>query len=103
MRIILDNFFQLSAQNAEGVVVWALLAIYAGLLLTSLLDIMTRKREFRFKLAWNLLVVLLPFIGMALYSILSLCTAEYPLLNQLGFNSKSNQQKTKKTHKSRST
>lgn len=100
MRIILDNFFKLSAQNAEGVVVWALLLIYAGLLVTSLLDILTLKHRLRFKLAWSLLVVFLPFLGMAFYSIISLCNAEYPLLNQLGFSSRSSKAITKKTQKS---
>jgi hypothetical protein len=89
MRIILDNFFQLSAQNAGMAVVWVLLTIYMGLVLTCLLDIVTRKRIMAFKLAWILLVVLLPFIGMAGYCIFCLCTAEYSLLSQLVVKSQS--------------
>jgi len=95
MRIILDNFFQLSAQNAGGAVVWAALAIYAGLVLTSLLDILTRKRLLVFKLAWSLLILGLPFIGMAFYCIFCLFTAEYPLISQLGFTSQSGKKATK--------
>lgn len=95
MRIILDNFFQLSAQNAGSAVVWGLLTIYAALVMICLLDIVTRKRNMTFKLAWILLVLLLPFVGMTFYCILCLCTAEYPLLSQLGLRSQSGKKAVK--------
>jgi uncharacterized membrane protein YhaH (DUF805 family) len=98
MRSIINNFLQLQAQNVESSVLLGLGVIYVLLLLTTLSSVVTRPRGFLFKLAWSLLVAMLPFAGMALYACLCIWQADRSFLSQLGMNGQH-----KKNQKNKST
>ncbi|MBE7497038.1 MAG: PLDc N-terminal domain-containing protein [Verrucomicrobiaceae bacterium] len=84
MRSIINNFLQLQAQNVESAVLLGLAGIYVLLLLTTVSSVVSRPRGFFFKLAWSLLIVTLPFAGMALYACLCIWQADRSFLSQLG-------------------
>lgn len=84
MRSIVNNFLQLQAQNVELGVLIGLGAIYLLLVLTTFSSVVTRPRGVFFKLAWSLLIVLIPFAGMAMYAILCIWQADRSFLSQLG-------------------
>lgn len=85
MKTIFDNFLNLRALNVESVVVLSLGGIYTLLIITSLLSILfKRTHNGLFKLGWGLAVLLMPFVGMALYALACLWMADRSLLNQLG-------------------
>lgn len=88
MRTIFDNFLHLRALNVEPVVVWVLAGIYAIVLMTSLLSVLMGSNGWFFKLVWSLLILALPFVGMAAYAFACLLVADRSLLNQLGFLTK---------------
>lgn len=86
MRTIFDNFLHLQALNVEPVVIWVLAGIYAILLMTSLLSVLMGSRGRLFKLGWSLVILALPFVGMAAYAFACLWMADRSLLSQLGFS-----------------
>lgn len=86
MRSVLINFLQLQAQNVEDVILMILAAIYILALLTTLTSVLSRPRGFLFKLAWFVLSVILPFVGMALYACYCISQADRSFFSQLGFS-----------------
>jgi hypothetical protein len=85
MRSIINNFLQLQAQNVEFSILLGLGVVYVLLMLTTLSSVVTRPKRFFFKLAWSLLIVCVPFAGMALYACLCIWQSDHSFLSQLGF------------------
>lgn len=83
MLTSLIKFLTFAPDNVSKVVYWALAVIYTLLLLATLLSIRKKNPEFTHSLAWSLLVILLPVIGIATHCIRCLATADYQFLKQL--------------------
>ncbi len=84
MRVIINRFLTLSAQNVTEEVLWALAVVYLILLLVTLASIWGLHIGAGFKLAWTLLVLGLPVAGIAFYCVRCLLKADYAFLGQYG-------------------
>ena len=84
MRVVINRFLTLSAQNVTEEVLWALGLVYLILVLVTLGSVMFQKSNTAVKMAWALLVIGLPVLGMALYSVWCLLKADYSFLGQFG-------------------
>lgn len=84
MRVVINRFLTLSAQNVSEEVLWALGLVYLILVLVTLGSILCLKVNAAAKVAWAVLVVGLPVVGMALYCLRCLAVADYSFLGQFG-------------------
>lgn len=72
-----------------------LLGIWAVMVFLGLWSIVTAGWKTWAKVAWSLLVVLVPILGLFVYVVACLLTAEWELLKQMGFFSRSKKQVVK--------
>ncbi|MBN8418619.1 MAG: PLDc_N domain-containing protein [Verrucomicrobia bacterium] len=85
MRYALTHFLTFSPETVTEEVYWALAGIYAVLVVVSASSIFSLKSNFGVKLAWFVLIVALPVIGMTIYCVRCLIFADYSLAKQFGF------------------
>lgn len=72
-----------------------LLGIWAVLVLLGLWSVASGAWKGWAKMAWSLLIVLVPILGLFVYVVACLLTAEWELLKQMGFFSRSKKQVVK--------
>ncbi|WP_397381976.1 hypothetical protein [Prosthecobacter sp.] len=92
MRYALIHFLMFSPETVTQEIYWALAGIYAVLLFVSATSIFSLHSNFWVKLAWFVLIVALPVIGMTLYCIRCMIYADYSLAKQFGFGFKNTKQ-----------
>lgn len=85
MRHIISKFILFSPENVSLEVYVALGGIYLLLWSVTILSITSKKSSIANRLAWFMLITLLPVIGIALYSITCLINQDYQFLKQFGF------------------
>lgn len=82
MLTALIKFLTFAPDNVTKEVYWALAAIYLFLFLATLLSIKKTTHTHVPKLAWMLLITILPVIGIAIYCIRCLVLADFHFLKQ---------------------
>ena len=87
MKALITRFFALDAQNVIPYVYVAIGVVWVVMVVTTLFSIAGQELGRGVKVSWTLAVVFVPIVGMAAYCFRCLFTAEYPLLQQLGFSS----------------
>lgn len=80
MRSIIYNLLNLSAQNISVEVIWALGVVYVVVLLVSLASIWSLSISFFRRLAWSLLSIGMPVLGISLYCMRCIAMADYSSL-----------------------
>lgn len=86
MRQVITNFLTGNPENISEPVYWAMGMIYLLLLSVSLASVYSRSRGIVSLLAWGLLVIFLPVMGIALHCLRCLIVADYQFLKQFGLN-----------------
>lgn len=74
---------------------YILLGIWGILVLLGLWSVYSSAWKSWARVAWTLLIVLVPIVGLFLYVVACLLTAEWELLKQMGFFSRSKKQVVK--------
>jgi hypothetical protein len=82
MLTTLIKFFSFAPDNVSQEVHWALAGIYLFLYLASIISIRKISTKPTWKLAWVLLVTVLPVIGIAIYCIRCLAISDFRFLKQ---------------------
>ncbi|HCN29347.1 MAG TPA: hypothetical protein DIT64_11465 [Verrucomicrobiales bacterium] len=83
MRTVIQRFFSFTAENVVPEIYAALGLVYLILLFVTLASV--SKTQTNGKLAWFMIVLLLPMLGMYFYAFWSLIKADYSFLTRLGF------------------
>lgn len=83
MRLVIHRFLSLHAENVAPEIYWALGCVYLILIAVSLESL--RRSQVRFKLAWAMLLLFIPLLGMYLYALRSLFSADFSFLKRFGF------------------
>lgn len=89
MLTSLIKFFTFAPDNVSAEVYWALGVIYLFLIIASILSIKKNVPNLATKLAWTLLVIVVPVIGIAVYCIRCLALADFSFLKQFSPGAKS--------------
>jgi len=82
MLTALIKFFTFAPDNVTKEVYWALAGIYLLLFIATLLSIKKTTPSLAAKLAWMMLVTILPVLGIAIYCIRCLAAADFHFLKQ---------------------
>lgn len=82
MLTSLIKFFTFAPDNVSKEVYWALGVIYLFLIIATMLSIQKNIRNLATKLAWMLLITVVPVIGIAVYCIRCLALADFSFLKQ---------------------
>ena len=85
MRDTITNFLKMDVQTSIGLVYAGLAVVWLIILIAGISSIVTRPMGVVGKVAWILLIVAVPLVGMAVYCLYSLFRADYTFLQQLGF------------------
>jgi len=88
MRGVITRFLQLDVMNYHPAVPWGLLIIWAILLVAAFSSLRQTDLSFGARLAWFLLILLVPVGGLAIYALWSLLRADWTFLKPL-FQSRS--------------
>lgn len=84
MRDTITNFLKMDVQTSIGLVYAGLAVVWLIVLFAAICSIVTRPMGTVAKVAWIVLVVGLPLVGMTLYCLYSLVRADYTFLQQFG-------------------
>lgn len=90
MRIVITRFITFNAENVTQEVLWALAMVYFVLVTVTVFSILKDTGSAGMKMAWILLVLAAPVLGMAIYCVRSLFSADYQFLKQFGIALSSN-------------
>lgn len=82
MRLVIHRFFSFHAENVAPEIYWALGCVYLILIAVSLESL--RRSQVRFKLAWAMLILFTPLIGMFFYALRSFFSADFSFLKRFG-------------------
>lgn len=82
MLTTIIKFLSFAPDNVSKEVFWILGIIYLFLLIATALSIKKTTNNLSSKLAWTLLVIVLPVIGIAIYCIRCLASADFHFLKQ---------------------
>ena len=88
MRLVITRLLSLSAENVSEEVLWALILVYVILLLVSLTSVWSMARSIGAKVAWTLLLALVPVVGMGFYCLSILVSSDFIFLKRFGFGSR---------------
>lgn len=85
MRGVIFRFLGLDVMNYHEAIWWAIAAIWAALLIASILSLRSQPLSAGSKLIWFLIILALPLVGLAAYAVSCLIIADWsffkPLLN----------------------
>ena len=84
MRHVISNFIALSPENVSEPVYWAIGVIYLMFIGVSLASVFSKSNSLGSLLAWGLLVIGLPVLGIAAHCFRCLIFADYHYLKQFG-------------------
>lgn len=84
MRGVITRFFTFDALNVIPEVYYALFIIWAFLIIISWFSIFSQKMNLPAKLLWLVIVTAIPVLGMAIYCVFCLYTADYAYLKRFG-------------------
>lgn len=82
MLTTLIKFLLFAPDNVSKEVYWALGAIYLSFLIATILSIKKTTPNLAFRLAWILLVTIIPVVGIFIYCIRCLISADFNFLKQ---------------------
>ncbi len=85
---VLRNFLFLRIITETETHQWLLLAIWCALVVIGLWSLFSQPMDLVPRMLWLALIVLLPVIGLFCYSLRCFFVAEWELLRQLGFGSR---------------
>lgn len=88
MRTIFENFCRLNALSVEPAILFTMGAIYVILLFASMGGIFRKNEWVKRPMLWTVVVIIFPFVGIAVYCLASLFYADYSLMKQFGFGMK---------------
>lgn len=84
MRAVFIRFFTLNAENVIPEIYLGMAAVYLILLTASLFSIKSLQASSKSKAAWSVVVVLVPVLGMFIYSLRCLVRADFRFLKEFG-------------------
>lgn len=87
--LVARNFLVFKMASFIDVHLWMLVGIWCLLLIAGLWSIYSRSLGPISKVAWTLVIIVLPVIGMTAYTISCLFAADWEFLKQMGFFSQS--------------
>lgn len=83
MRAVVINFFHLEVLNLHPVVYWGLAAVWFLLLISAFMSVRSLPIPSGAKLVWSLIIVAIPIIGLAVYALRCLVSANWLILAPL--------------------
>ena len=84
MRAVFIRFFTLNAENVIPEIYLGMVAVYLILLTASLFSIKSLQASSKSKACWSVIVVLVPVLGMFIYSLRCLVRADFKFLKEFG-------------------
>lgn len=86
---LLRNFLTFNLITVSDENLWMLGAVWLVLIATGIWSVLSCPAHFVKKILWCVGIICLPIVGLSLYSLTCLLTAEWEILRQMGFLSKS--------------
>jgi hypothetical protein len=83
MRAIVTNFLRLEVLNHHPAVFWGVGAVWLLLIISAFLSVRSLPISFVAKLAWFLVIVVLPVLGLAAYALRCLAKANWKTFEPL--------------------
>ena len=82
MRTVIQRFLSFQAENVAPEIYWALGFVYCLLVAVCLASV--SRSGIGGKLAWAMLILFIPFLGMYAYTVYTLARADYAFLKRFG-------------------
>ena len=86
---LIRNFISFKLVTITDANVWMLMAVWVVMVVAGLWSVISRPTHVVNKIFWCAAIICLPIVGLLVYTCACLFTAEWELLHQMGFFSKS--------------
>ena len=86
---VVRNFISLKIITLAEANLWMLLIVWVFLVTAGLWSVFSRPLSIVKKISWGIVIICLPIIGLLLYSLQCICSAEWEVARRMGFLSKS--------------
>jgi hypothetical protein len=83
MRSIVTNFIQFNIQSMHDAVYWGVAAVWVMLLVSAFMSLRSLSIPFWAKFLWLIIIVTLPIIGLAIYTLFCLIKADWNFITPI--------------------